>query len=212
MESVGQLELEQTSLLKFMFQITNVVDFGEFLKLNYVGFLLFRDTTVSKITLHRVSSADISRRWLSCSGMNVVGNVLRSVPPGWHVRVCFSCFSMLCLFSLHRVFSWPLPEGKKVRARRRRLISRRSRLRCVSSGVCGNQQSSSRDPTPVGYISSAVQLQLFKICCASSHGDWIGDVSISASESWSFNLGGMPKIVHDFPPSNFEDFLRLNVR
>ena len=55
--SVGRLELEQTSLLKFIFQITNEFAFGNFLEINFLRFLLLQDTTVLLITLHKAPPA-----------------------------------------------------------------------------------------------------------------------------------------------------------
>ena len=54
--SIGKLELEQTALLKFIFQITNDFDIGnrELLELSLIGFFLLRDTTVLLITSHKV--------------------------------------------------------------------------------------------------------------------------------------------------------------
>ena len=59
--SVGKLELEQTSLLKFIFQITNEFEFWNLSNSMFTGFLLLLDTTVLWITLHTsLRPADIT--------------------------------------------------------------------------------------------------------------------------------------------------------
>ena len=78
--SVGKLELEQTSLMKFIFQITNVVELEILLNSNSFGFRLFKDTTVRLITLYKVPLD------FATDGSSPVAGIL-------HGYCCWDCFA-----------------------------------------------------------------------------------------------------------------------
>ena len=154
--SVGKLEPEQTSLLKFILQITNEFESRNFLNSvlsasYFVGTPLCCNHGSSPVT-GNLCGVYLMLRWF-CAGP----------PPA----------GFLLFVSLHRIS--PAIGGERPNAAEETALSTlkfRTEDRDVSSAVCSAiNRVASCDPTSVGHISSAARLQLLVIFYASSQRD-----------------------------------------